>query len=106
MSGAINRLRNRKMSAAFEGWQANAAEMKRQTEALDRALRKMRNSKMAAAFTTWRDFAREQRDTQYKMKGALTRMLQRKLSVRVAQLRAKELETNRRTGEERKTITP
>jgi len=48
---------NRKLSAAFEAWQATAAQMATEAAAMHRAIKKMTNAKLAAAFETWRDLA-------------------------------------------------
>ena len=50
---------NRKLSMAWEAWQQNAAEMKRQQELLEYAVRKFQNAKMFAAWNTWRSWAEE-----------------------------------------------
>ena len=44
---------NRKLSAAFETWQSNAAQMKVEGDAMRCAVSKMVNSKLAAAMNTW-----------------------------------------------------
>ena len=80
MGGAVRRMLHRQLSMAWEKWQYEAAEMKRQQEMLDRALRRLRNAKMFAAWNMWRSWAEEMRRQQYLMAGAVRRMILRKLS--------------------------
>ena len=50
---------HRKLSAGFEKWQTDAAEMKAQEAALMRALMKMVHTKLSGALMTWRMTASE-----------------------------------------------
>ena len=50
MTGFLNRMINRAVSAAFETWQANASEGKDAEQQLRKGLMRMINAKLAASF--------------------------------------------------------
>merc|ERR1719163_627518 len=74
-------MRNLKLSQAWEKWQYEAAEMKRQQDLLRRGLMRMIKRKLAMAMQKWRDEAAEAKRLKYAMGGAIRRMLNRKLSM-------------------------
>merc|ERR1711934_1347992 len=78
--GAIRRMLNRKLSMAWEKWQFEAEEMKRQ-QLLLRGLMRMIHAKMAAAMATWRQQAADAKRQARTCGGAIRRMLNRKLSM-------------------------
>jgi len=67
---------NRKLSAAFEAWQATAAQMATEAAAMHRAIKKMTNAKLAAAFETWRNWAMWSSALELRAKQALIEMEQ------------------------------
>ena len=80
MTGALTRMFNRAMSAAFEQWQSTAAQMADQQRKLKGAAMRMINRAMSAAFEQWQSTAAQMADEQRKMKGAAMRMINRAMS--------------------------
>jgi len=72
---------NRKLSMAFEKWQAEAAQMARGRFLLNGAVTRMRKRKLSMAFEKWQYTAKQLAREQYALGGAVTRMRKRKLSM-------------------------
>ena len=79
VGGALQRMRTRKLSAAFEKWQATAAQMKAEQMALRRAVMKMVAAKLSAAWATWRQSASSCAHFQRLLRQAAMRMVHRSL---------------------------
>jgi len=87
VGGAIRRMINRKLSQAFEKWQAEAASMKAQKHAVGGAIRRMINRKLSQAFEKWQAEAASQMASQLLMRHAVIRMVKRHLGNVFAQWR-------------------
>ena len=77
--GAIHRVRNRQLAAAFETWQA-AVGLEADGFTLKRAIMKLTHAKLSAAFRAWRVTAEQMKRAAHTTNGAIKRMLNRKLS--------------------------
>jgi len=80
MAGALNRMRNRKLSQAWEQWQFWYEEVKEQQFKLAGALRRMMNRKLSQAWESWQAWYEELLRQQQLIKRGLMRMLKRKLA--------------------------
>merc|ERR1712178_198620 len=86
MGGAIRRMIMRKLSQAWETWQAKyydtiaaLEELARQDAAKRKAMLAWINRQLKMAWNTWREMYLEQKRQAFMMKGAIRRMIMRKL---------------------------
>merc|ERR1711881_256786 len=78
--GALNRMKNRLLSMAWEKWQFIAEEWRKQKEAFRRSLMKWIKNKMSQAYNKWWAWAEEERHQRMLLNRALNKLIKRKLA--------------------------
>jgi len=81
LRGALNRMRNRLLSMAWEKWQQWYADLMEQKRFMAGALRRMLHRQLSMAWERWQEWYESVKQQQHIMQGALHRMLRRQLSM-------------------------